>query len=107
MSEALLGLKGFEWDQGNSGKNEQKHAVTDRECEEAFFNRPRVIAPSFARSHEEARYVALGKTNKNRLLTVVFTIRHQKIRVISGRPMSKKERGVYEKEAQAYASIQR
>ncbi len=41
MSEALLGLKGFEWDQGNLGKNERKHAVTDRECEEMFFNRRR------------------------------------------------------------------
>jgi len=30
---------GFEWDEGNQGKNWEKHGVTDAECEEIFFNR--------------------------------------------------------------------
>jgi uncharacterized DUF497 family protein len=34
----------------------------------------------------------------SRLLTVVFTVRTNRIRVISARPMSRNERKVYEKE---------
>jgi uncharacterized DUF497 family protein len=40
MAELLRGIKGFEWDEGNSAKNEAKHGVTDRESEEIFFNKP-------------------------------------------------------------------
>ncbi|HEY7554469.1 MAG TPA: BrnT family toxin [Candidatus Binatia bacterium] len=44
------------------------------------------------------RYVALGKTYGSRLLTLVFTVRTNRIRVISARPMSRNERQVYEQE---------
>jgi uncharacterized DUF497 family protein len=47
-------------------------------------------------STEESRYYALGHTDAERLLFVVFTIRRNHIRVISARPMSKKERAIYE-----------
>jgi uncharacterized DUF497 family protein len=46
----------------------------------------------------EMRYAALGKTYGSRLLAVVFTIRSKRIRVISARPMSRKERKLYEEE---------
>jgi uncharacterized protein len=98
MPEILSGLQGFEWDDGNSGKNENKHGVTDREAEEIFFNKPLIIGRSF-KGQPEMRYAALGKTSGSRLLAVVFTIRTKRIRVISARPMSKKERMLYEKES--------
>ncbi len=44
------------------------------------------------------RYVALGKIYGSRLWTVVFTVRANRIHVISARPMSRDERKVYEKE---------
>ena len=97
MSEVLKGIQGFEWDEGNSGKNEQKHGVTDREAEEIFFNKPLIIGRSL-KGGPEVRYAALGKTYGSRLLAVVFTVRSKRIRVISARPMSKKERRVYEEE---------
>ncbi len=37
---------GFEWDQGNSTKNWEKHGVSQSECEQAFFNSPVAIFPS-------------------------------------------------------------
>ena len=98
MAQVFRGITGFQWDVGNSGKNEGKHAVTDRESEEIFFNRPLVIARS-AKAGPEIRYAALGKTSGSRLLAVVFTTRTNKIRVISARPMSRKERELYEKES--------
>ena len=42
------------------------------------------------------RYYALGHTDIDRLLFVVFTVRGDKIRVISARDMSRKERKVYQ-----------
>ena len=98
MAEILKGIQGFEWDEGNSGKNEKKHGVTDREAEEIFFNKPLVIGRS-PRGEPEVRYAALGKTYGSRLLAVVFTIRSRKIRVISARPMSRREREFYEEES--------
>jgi hypothetical protein len=74
MAEFLRGVAGFNWDKGNTGKNESKHGVTDRESEEIFFNRPLVIARS-AKGESEIRFAALGETYGSRLLTVVFTLR--------------------------------
>ncbi|HEY6367901.1 MAG TPA: BrnT family toxin [Candidatus Binatia bacterium] len=98
MAEVLKGIKGFQWDKGNSSKNERKHGVTDRESEEIFFNNPLVIARS-VKGSPEIRYAALGKTYGSRLLAVVFTIRANRIRIISARPMSRNERKLYEEES--------
>jgi uncharacterized DUF497 family protein len=98
VSELLKGVRGFEWDEGNSGKNEPKHGVTDREAEEIFFNNSLIIGRS-PKGEPEVRYAALGQTYGSRLLAVVFTIRSKRIRVISARPMSRKERKLYEEES--------
>ncbi|MBM3710461.1 MAG: BrnT family toxin [Actinobacteria bacterium] len=46
-------------------------------------------------SQKEARYYALGKTDEDRFLYIVFTVRKKQIRIISARDMNKKERQVY------------
>lgn len=96
----LSKIKGFEWDEGNINKNWRKHKVTDAECEEVFFNQPLMIELNKTHSITERRYFVLGKTDRERLLFVVFTIRNNKIRIISGRKMNKKERRQYEKTSQ-------
>lgn len=98
MVEIVRGIDGFDWDGGNSDKNERKHGVPDRESEEVFFNKPLIVARSL-KGGSEVRYAALGKTYGSRLLAVVFTFRAKRIRVISARPMSRIERKLYEKEA--------
>ncbi|MEK6738351.1 MAG: BrnT family toxin [Planctomycetota bacterium] len=45
----------------------------------------------------EVRYYVLGKSNAHRRLFLVFTVRNNKIRVISARDMSKEEREIYAK----------
>ena len=97
MADTLRGITGFEWDEGNSAKNEAKHGVTNRESEEIFFNKPLLIARS-SKGGKETRYVALGKTSGSRLLTVVSSVRAKRIRAISARPMSRNERKLYEEE---------
>ena len=82
---------GFEWDDGNQGKNWECHKVTDGECEEIFFNDPLVAGADPAHSKRERRYYALGSTDTGRGLFVAFTIRKQLIRVISARDMTRAE----------------
>ena len=88
-------VEGFEWDEGNIKKNWERHRVSYIECEEVFFNRPLIVQENKPHSKEEERYYVLGKTNDGRHLFVVFTIRHNKIRVITARDMSGKERRMY------------
>lgn len=88
---------GFEWDEGNLHKNEKKHALKWTVIEEIFFNEPLLIVEDFKHSFAACRCVALGKNDFDDLITVVFTVRSNHIRVISARAMSKKERMIYEK----------
>jgi uncharacterized protein len=60
-----------------------------------FFNQPIVVAEDSVHSKAEERLYALGRTDADRLLFAVFTVRKDKIRIISARDMSSKERKVY------------
>ena len=82
---------GFEWDDGNEGKNCEKHRVSDGECEEIFFNDPLVTSTDPEHSQAEPRHFALGRTDAGRHLFVAFAIRLDLIRVISARDMTRKE----------------
>ena len=70
------------------------------ECEEAFFQQPLYVLPDPKHSTGEQRFYALGVTNIGRLLFLVLTRLKHKIRAISARDVSKKERKAYYEEAQ-------
>ncbi len=89
-------IEGFERDNGNQVKNWLKHKVKAGEVEEIFFNEPILIAHDENHSEKEMRFTALGISNDSRRLFAVFTIRNNRIRIISVRDMSKKERKIYE-----------
>ncbi|MEA3228809.1 MAG: BrnT family toxin, partial [Campylobacterota bacterium] len=74
---------GFDWDEGNIHKNEDKHGLKWTTIEEVFFNEPLLVVEDFKHSVDECRCVALGKNDFNDLVTVVFTLRKNFIRVIS------------------------
>ena len=95
MNINLSVIEGFDWDDWNVRKIKDKHKVEFYECEEIFFNEDLLLLPDEAHSLAESRYYALGITESGRLLFLVFTIRENKIRVISARNMSKKERKIY------------
>ncbi|MCK6554350.1 BrnT family toxin [Candidatus Binatia bacterium] len=86
----------FVWDQGNSLKSTTKHGVTCDEAESlierVFVLAGRVVSPVYA----EPRWVLFGETDTGKRLTMVFTRRGAKVRVISCRPMGRKERKFYE-----------
>ncbi|MGC1376062.1 MAG: BrnT family toxin [Anaerolineales bacterium] len=92
----LNSINSFDWDDGNREKNWLKHRVTTRECEETFFNLPLLLQPAdAAHSQVEPRYYVLGHSDAGRSLFIAFTVRTDKIRVISARDMSRKERSIY------------
>lgn len=92
-------IAGFDWDEGNARKSADKNDVSQAEAEQLFLNEPLIVAPDERHSLDEARMHALGQADGGRLLHVTFTLRQlgTKIRVISARAMSRKERSVYDK----------
>jgi uncharacterized DUF497 family protein len=94
-------IGGFDWDDGNSRKSIDKHAVNQREAEEIFQDSRLLILDDDKHSQREPRFQAYGVTADGRKLCVVFTLRKSGtlIRVVSARDMSRRERARYEEEA--------
>ncbi len=93
----VFNCTGFDWDEGNSDKNWFRHKVLKFENEEVFFNQPLIIAAEKKYSQKENRYYVLDRTDAWRRLFMAFTIRKDKIPVISAREMNEKERRKYDK----------
>jgi uncharacterized protein len=96
----LSQIAGFDWDEGNTGKNAEKHNVRQREAEEIFLDPRLLVFVDEKHSGKEPRYHAYGRTTAGRLLQASFTMRQNVtlFRVISVRPMSRRERSRYEEE---------
>ena len=88
-------IAGFDWDEGNLQKSEIKHGISVSEAEQVFLNAPEVMADE-KHSGGERRWLAFGRTDGRKLITCAFTVRGDLIRVISVRPMSRRERKWYE-----------
>ena len=88
-------FEGFDWSGCNAEKNWNSHAVTPLEAEQVFFNSPFICGDDPAHSHKESRFYALGQTDEGRVLFVAFTMRGRRLRVVSARDMSRKERRIY------------
>ncbi|MCL5797667.1 MAG: BrnT family toxin [Patescibacteria group bacterium] len=93
----LSKYKSFEWDKGNFDKSYHKHGISPNESEEIFLDEELKILKDIRHSQKEERFIALGTVFSGKKLFVVFTLRGEKIRIISVRPMNKKERENYEK----------
>ena len=98
-------VTGFEWDEGNRSKC-QKHGVSTAAVE-SLFHGPIAVLPDPLHSKSEERFKAIGKTDKGRVIFVVFTLRARRgktfIRPISARYMHGKEMDHYEKETATLA----
>jgi uncharacterized DUF497 family protein len=88
----------FDWNEGNL-----KHVIDDypvrgnsiEEVESLFLDNNFVAIPDRIDKFGEQQYHGVGISNQNRVLYVVFVIRNDKIRPISCRPASQKERNKY------------
>ena len=86
----------FEWDAGNRDKNLTKHGVSNEECEQVFEDGRRQFYPDVQHSRHEERFVIVGATKDEKLLRIAFTLRGDLIRVISARPINRKEKNLYD-----------
>ena len=90
----------FEWDPGKARKNLTSHRVSFDEASTVFQDAMSLTIPDPLHSKGEERFILLGHSNRHRLLVVVHTERGDRIRIISARAATKKERMRYEKEGQ-------
>ena len=99
MHKKLLELLlSFEWDDSNQHKSWKKHSINHKEAEQVFTCNYVLVYNDDKHSHHEQRYWVLGKTQYNKKLFVGFTIRNNKVRIISAKAMSRAERRIYENE---------
>lgn len=92
----------FEWDKGNLDKSYQKHGITTNEAEEIFLDDDLVELNDIKHSQVEKRFLAIGKTFQKKILLAAFTVRKNKIRIISIRRANNKERRIYSKKNFVY-----
>lgn len=86
----------FDWDQWNVQKNESKHGVSRLEAESAFHDPAyKLFADQKHSTSREKRYILYGKSLENRVLMVGFTMRRGRVRIITARAASRKERVIY------------
>ena len=86
----------FEWDSSKAASNLAKHGVSFEEASVVFADPLGRITIDPRHSVDEERYVLLGVSSKRRLLAVMYVERGEKIRLISARPSTRKERRDYE-----------
>ncbi len=84
----------FEWDEGNSPKVERRIPIA---VVEECFQRPVKLWKDLIHSLNEERQIMIATDQQGRHLWVCFTLREQRVRVISARYMHKKERETYAK----------
>ena len=86
----------FEWDDKKNLENVKKHKVDFQTAQYAFIDSKRVIGKDLTHSKSEKRYYCFGKV-KGGVLTVRFTYRNNRIRII-GAGFWRKGKDIYEKQ---------
>ena len=86
----------FQWDEGNLEKSLIKHGVAVSETESVWNDEKKKITVSRITGDNELRFLCVGMSKEQRLLTIIYTYRDRDlIRPISSRPANKKEKQLY------------
>lgn len=86
----------FEWDPKKAAANLKKHGVSFQEAATVFGDPLAITFQDPEHSEDEEREVTFGLSLKKRLIVVSHTERKDLTRIISARPMLRKERVIYE-----------
>lgn len=86
----------FEWDPNKAAGNLRKHKVTFEEAATVFEDIHSVTIADPDHSLGEDRYLIIGASYQNRLLIVAFSERTDRLRIISARVLTQRERRQYE-----------
>ena len=83
----------FDFDPVKSRINKQKHGIDFREAQKLWNDAYRIIIP--AKNLDEPRYLLMGMLY-DKIWSAIFTVRENKIRIISVRRARKNEKQIYE-----------
>ena len=84
----------FEWDEAKSQANIRKHGISF-ETAKRIFNGPVLSWIDRRWNYGEERQVGIGQLDQETVIVVAWTKRAGRIRIISARPASRKERQKY------------
>jgi uncharacterized protein len=88
----------FEWDARNAAGNARKHDVTFEDASTVFLDPLAMTFPDPDHSTEEGREITIGFTIKGDLVFVSHCERGERVRIISARFATPKERRQHEAE---------
>jgi uncharacterized protein len=91
-----MGLQ-FEWDSEKANSNRKKHGISFDEARTVFADPREMTIFDADHSEDEDRYVSMGLSGLGRVIVVSYTERDDRIRIISARVASRRERTQYEK----------
>ena len=86
----------FEWDEKKAAANLRKCKVSFPEAVSAFYDRLSATGADPEHSIDERRFVTFGISVSGRFLAVSHADRSDAIRIISARPATRGEKGIYE-----------
>ena len=86
----------FEWDDPKAASNIRKHGVSFEEAQTMFEPANPLIMFDREHSRIERRYIAIGFSDKGRVLTVAFSHpQPQRLRIINARRATRREADIY------------
>jgi uncharacterized protein len=91
----------FEWDPRKAAANARDHGVEFVEAQTVFGDPLETTIPDPDHSVGEHRFLSMGRSAAGRLLAVSYTERGGRLRIISARLATARERKAYEAHDQA------
>lgn len=86
----------FEWDPAKATENATKHGVEFSEAMTVFGDPFELTIGDPGHSVDEQRFLSIGLSGSGRLLVVAYTEREGRVRLISAREATARERKTYE-----------
>ena len=84
----------FEWDDAKARRNYNRHGVTFEIARKAFRDPSMVEILDDRENYGEERYLLIGLAD-GQLLSVIYTVRSQRVRLISARRANRDEQDHY------------
>ena len=104
MANEIYELQGqiFEWDREKHLANIRKHGVTFKMAAKSFLDPDAVKVDDDYHSQDEDRFIVIGKSEADKILTVCHCFRDREdkeiVRIISARLASKSEQKIYKED---------
>jgi uncharacterized protein len=96
IAEMDRGEMEFEWDASKAASNLKRHNVSFGEAATVFGDSLSATVADPDHSMDEDRYITIGISDRGRLLMVAHAERGDRIRIISARELTPRERAQYE-----------